>query len=260
MTYGGYGGGPTGPFGNDPFAGQGGGFPPTGPPGYGGGPPGFPPGGPPGFPPGPPPGYPPGPPAYGPPPGPQSGQTNGLATWSIVFAFLCAPVGAVLGHVALSQIKKTGQRGRERALIGLTVSYLMIFVSIIALVVFLVLQKNESPSTTTTTTTTTSKTTTSKTTTKRTTPRTTTTPPPPPVPQNVAVDDLRVGDCVRIEEHGADPDNPNAKAITITLTPCAPGPDIYHVDRVSKVEGTCPGDTLYNTEKTTFVCVSLYRG
>jgi hypothetical protein len=255
MTYGGYGGGPTGPFGNDPFAGQGGGFPPTGPPGFPGGP-----GGPPGFPPGPPPGYPPGPPGYGPPPGPQSGQTNALATLSIVFGIVFAPIGAVLGHLALSQIKRTGEKGRERALIGLTVSYLMIFVAIIALVVFLVLHKNDSSSTTTTTTTTTtSKTTTSKTTTRRSTPRSTV-PAPPPVPQTVAVEDLRVGDCVRIEDHGTDPDNPNAKAITITMAPCAPGPDVYHVDQVSKVQGTCPGDTLYNTEKTTFVCVSQYRG
>jgi hypothetical protein len=85
-------------------------------------------------------------------------------------------------------------------------------------------------------------------------------PAPPPVPQTATVDDLRVGDCVRIEEHGSDPDNPNATAITITITACAPGPDVYHVDQVSKVEGTCPGDTLYNTAKTTFVCVSQYRG
>ncbi|WP_232423320.1 DUF4190 domain-containing protein [Mycobacterium sp. 155] len=250
MTYGGYGSGPVGPYGNDPFAGPGGGFPPPGFPGGPGGPPGFPPGPPPGYPP-----YPPGPPGYGPPPG----RTNALATLSIVFGIVFAPIGAVLGHLALSQIKKTGEKGRGRALIGLTVSYLMIFVAIIALVVFLVSHKNNSSSTTTTTTTTTSKTTMSKAPTKRSTPRTTVSAPPP-VPQTVAVGDLRVGDCVRIQEFGTDPDNPNATAITITLAPCAPGPDVYHVDEVSKVQGTCPGDTLYDTDKTTFVCVSQYRG
>lgn len=250
MTYGGYGGGLTGPFGNDPFGGQGG-FPPQG------GPPGFPPG-----PPGGPPGYPPG---FGPqpgPPGPPTGQTNTLATLSIPFGIILPPLGAVLGHMGLSQVKRTGQPGRERALIGLTLSYLMIFVGIVALVVWLVLS-NSSDSTpsndTTTSKTTTKKTTTTRTTTKRSTPRSTA-PPPPPRPQQVTVDQLKVGDCVQIEEHGADRTDPNAKSISITMSMCLQIPGIYHVDRVTATEGTCPGDTLFNTEKTTFVCVSPYRG
>ncbi|WP_087081240.1 DUF4190 domain-containing protein [Mycobacterium dioxanotrophicus] len=256
MTYGGYGGGPTGPFGNDPFAGQGGGFPPAGPPGFPGAP-----GGPPGFPPqGPPPGYPPGPPGYGPPPGPQSGQTNALATLSIVFGVVFAPIGAVLGHLALSQIKKTGEKGRERALIGLTVSYLMIFVAIIALVVFLVLNKNDSSSSTTTTTTTTSKTSTSKTTTKRSTTRTTVpAPPPPPQPQQVHVTDLRAGDCIQIEEHGASPNNPDAKAVTMVRSACLAIPGIYRVDKVAPTN-VCTDQFIADADQTIFACISPYRG
>jgi hypothetical protein len=250
MTYGGYGGGPTGPFGNDPFAGPGGGFPPTGPPGF--------PGGPPGFPPGPPPSYPPGPPGYGPPPGPQSGQTNALATLSIVFGIVFAPIGAVLGHLALAQIKKTGEKGRERALIGLTVSYLMIFVAIIALVVFLVLHKNDSSSTNTTTTTTTSKTTTSKTTTKRSTPRTTV-PEPPPQPQPVHIADLRAGDCIQIEEHGASPNNPDATAVTMVRSKCLAIPGVYRVDQVSPTN-VCTDQFIADADKTMFACISPYRG
>ncbi len=38
-------------------------------------------------------------------PGPSGGDAKTLATLSIVFAFVFAPVGAVLGHLALSRIK-----------------------------------------------------------------------------------------------------------------------------------------------------------
>jgi hypothetical protein len=47
----------------------------------------------------------------------QQGEMNTLATLSVIFAFVFAPVGAVMGHLALSQIKPFRQRGRDRALI-----------------------------------------------------------------------------------------------------------------------------------------------
>ena len=67
------------------------------------------------------------------------GEASTLATLSIVFAFVFAPVGVVLGHVALAQIKRRGERGRDRALIGLTLSYLFILFGIVALVVWLII-------------------------------------------------------------------------------------------------------------------------
>ncbi|WP_135451346.1 DUF4190 domain-containing protein [Mycobacterium sp. DL99] len=120
VTSGGYGDGPTVPSDGDLFAGRGG-FsglpresayrPPIVASGYG----------------------------MAPPPGnaPYQQEVNALATLSVVFAFILAPVGAVMGQVALYQIGKTGQPGRERALIGVTVSFVMIFLLIIALVVWL---------------------------------------------------------------------------------------------------------------------------
>jgi hypothetical protein len=71
------------------------------------------------------------PPAHAAPPQPE---TNTLATLSVVFA----PAGAVLGHLGLSQIARTGQRGRDRALVGITVSYIVIVVAVVALVVWAV--------------------------------------------------------------------------------------------------------------------------
>jgi hypothetical protein len=144
MTQGGYGGNPfDGPGGGDPFAGG-----PVGP-------------------------------SVGAPvrpPGPQHPETNTLATLSVVFAFVFAPAGAILGHLGLGQIARTGQRGRERALTGITLSYFFITAPVVALVVWAASSEDTpattvgAPSTTTTA------------------PITTTTqpgPPPPPPAQKV---------------------------------------------------------------------------
>jgi len=63
-------------------------------------------------------------------------STNAFATLSVVFAFLFAPLGAVFGHLGLSQIRRTGERGRERAVIGLTLSYLFTLIAVTALVIW----------------------------------------------------------------------------------------------------------------------------
>ena len=66
---------------------------------------------------------------------PQQQETHTLATLSVVFAFVFAPAGLILGHLALSQIHQTGQRGRDRALVGVTLSYVFIAVAVVALIV-----------------------------------------------------------------------------------------------------------------------------
>ncbi|ETB52838.1 hypothetical protein O976_08135, partial [Mycobacterium avium subsp. paratuberculosis 10-8425] len=56
-----------------------------------------------------------------------------MATLSLVFAFLFAPAGAVLGHLGLAQIRRTGELGRDRALVGVTLSYVFILLAVVAL-------------------------------------------------------------------------------------------------------------------------------
>ncbi|WP_396893555.1 sensor domain-containing protein [[Mycobacterium] wendilense] len=56
-----------------------------------------------------------------------------------MFAFVFAPVGAVLGHLALGQIARTGERGRDRALIGVTLSYALIAVAVVGLTLSLIM-------------------------------------------------------------------------------------------------------------------------
>ena len=63
-------------------------------------------------------------------------HTNTLATLSVVFAFVLAPVGAVLGHLALRDIRRRGERGRNRAVVGLTLSYTVTVVAVVGLVVW----------------------------------------------------------------------------------------------------------------------------
>src|SRR5271165_482722 len=70
------------------------------------------------------------------PAGPPSPRVNTFATLSLVYAFVFAPAGAILGHLGLSQIRRTGQQGRERALLGLTLSYAFIALAVVGLVVW----------------------------------------------------------------------------------------------------------------------------
>jgi eukaryotic-like serine/threonine-protein kinase len=69
-----------------------------------------------------------------PPPPPYPPPVNPLATLSLVFAFVFAPVGAILGHLGLAQIRRTGELGRDRALIGIALSYAFIGLTAVALV------------------------------------------------------------------------------------------------------------------------------
>ena len=63
---------------------------------------------------GPPPGYP-----Y--PPPPQPGRTNVLAVLALILAFLIAPIGLILGIVALTQIRKRGESGTGLAVAGVVI-------------------------------------------------------------------------------------------------------------------------------------------
>ena len=75
------------------------------------------------------------PPVVAPPPAPSyRPPVNTLATQSLVFACVSPPVGAVLGHLALAQIRRTGELGRSRALAGVALSYAFLTLAVVALV------------------------------------------------------------------------------------------------------------------------------
>ena len=70
-----------------------------------------------------------------PPPVQPRDEANVFATLSVVFAFVFAPAGLILGHLALAQIRTSGGRGRDRALVGVTLSYVFITATVVALIV-----------------------------------------------------------------------------------------------------------------------------
>ena len=57
---------------------------------------------------------------------------------SPIFAVVVPPAGVVLGHLALPQIRRTGERGRTAAIAGLVIGYLMCLVLIAALIWWLI--------------------------------------------------------------------------------------------------------------------------
>lgn len=81
--------------------------------------------------------YPPAPPVgYTPYPEQKSG-TNVLAIIALVGAFVFPLAGVICGHIALSQIKRTGESGRGLAIAGLVIGY--IYIAFIILAVILVI-------------------------------------------------------------------------------------------------------------------------
>jgi eukaryotic-like serine/threonine-protein kinase len=91
---------------------------------------------------------------------PSHPRVNTFATLSLVYAFVFAPAGAILGHLGLAQIRRTGQQGRQRALVGLALSYVFIALTVVGLVVWATLAASNSNQTAT--------------------PSVTSAPPPPP--------------------------------------------------------------------------------
>ena len=58
---------------------------------------------------------------------------------SLVSAFFIHLVAVITGHIALSQIKRTGEKGRGLAIAGLVLGYLGILAGIIVAITFAVL-------------------------------------------------------------------------------------------------------------------------
>lgn len=87
-------------------------------------------------------------PGHGQPPG---AKLNLFAVLSVPFALLSPPAGAVLGHLGLGRIKRTGERGRTLALVGVVLSYLLCVALVVGLVLWLTRAEGDQPAADTTT-------------------------------------------------------------------------------------------------------------
>jgi hypothetical protein len=73
------------------------------------------------------------PPAYG-AAGTVGPKTNTLAIVAIILGFLVPIGGIITGHIALGQIKKTGEAGRGLALTGTIVGYVLTVFYVLAII------------------------------------------------------------------------------------------------------------------------------
>ena len=64
---------------------------------------------------------------------------NVLAIVSLVSAFFVSLAAIITGHIALSQIKKTGEKGRGLAIAGLALGYVRLVAEIVLIILFIVL-------------------------------------------------------------------------------------------------------------------------
>lgn len=67
----------------------------------------------------------------------QPNRTNGLAIASLVSSFFISLLGIILGHIALNQIKRTGEGGRGLAIAGLIIGYIGLVLGIIFFISFM---------------------------------------------------------------------------------------------------------------------------
>jgi peptidyl-prolyl cis-trans isomerase B (cyclophilin B) len=61
-------------------------------------------------------------------------RTNTMAIVGLILAFVFPLVGAIIGHVALGQIKKSGEEGRGLALAAVIIGWVFTAVAILAVV------------------------------------------------------------------------------------------------------------------------------
>jgi peptidyl-prolyl cis-trans isomerase B (cyclophilin B) len=67
-----------------------------------------------------------------------SSKTNTMAILSLVFAFFVSVLAVVFGHVALGQIRRTGESGRGMAIAGLVLGYIGLVAGAIVVIVWAV--------------------------------------------------------------------------------------------------------------------------
>ncbi|WP_328354330.1 DUF4190 domain-containing protein [Mycobacterium sp. NBC_00419] len=63
-------------------------------------------------------------------------RTNAMAIAALASSLVLAPLGIIFGHIALSQIKSTGEDGKGLAIAGLVIGYIFTAIVVLWFVVF----------------------------------------------------------------------------------------------------------------------------
>ncbi|WP_139359764.1 DUF4190 domain-containing protein [Arthrobacter sp. SRS-W-1-2016] len=67
------------------------------------------------------------------------GQTNGMAIASLIVVFFNSVIGLILGHIALSQIKKNGQAGHGLALAAVIIGWITTGIAVVAVAAYFII-------------------------------------------------------------------------------------------------------------------------
>jgi len=65
--------------------------------------------------------------------------TNGMAIAALICSVAFAPLGIVFGHIALSQIRRTGEEGRGLAVAGLVIGYVFTAIAVLFVIFWIVM-------------------------------------------------------------------------------------------------------------------------
>lgn len=68
----------------------------------------------------------------------QTRRTNGLAVLALILGLLASPLAALFGHIALRQIRRSGERGRVVAIAAIVLGYLCLVALIALTIAFIV--------------------------------------------------------------------------------------------------------------------------
>lgn len=188
------------------------------------------------------------------PPPPPKTDYNTFAVLSPVFAVVVPPAGVALGHLALPQIRRTGERGRAAAIAGLVIGYLMC-VALIAAGIWWATADSDSSSAPTATPTTTTPAMVPATTRPR--PTTVTSTAPAPNAPRIKVDlaTVPLGTCVEIQRRSTD----SADALDLFRVDCEHREGVYTV--TSRVASSADCRSVYAAappDHSLAVCLDPY--
>ena len=179
-------------------------------------------------------------------PPPQSPPYNTFAVLSPILAILVPPAGVVLGHLALPQIRRTGERGWVAAICGLVLGYLLCAALLAAAIWFAVSSTRSTQATPATAP-------------PRGTPSTSvvTSMAPPSITPRIKLDlsQATVGTCVEIQIRGGGGDDD----LDLFKVPCAHRDGVYTV--VARVANDSDCNTTYVAappDHTFAVCLNRY--
>ena len=166
----------------------------------------------------------------------------------------CSPPSARCWARRTPQIKRSGQRGRERAIVGLTISYVIIVLAVIALVIWLLIATPPSPRRRP-----------ERRRRRRDIPRFAATSThhglrhPRPSGRRSPWSSCGSATASRSSRRSRTrPEGPETNVILIFPVRCEVRDGVFRVDQILSTSA-CPGQTLFN-KQTVFACISDFRG